>query len=249
MIYGYFINSDKYIKSHNICFINCSFSDINNSDTQKLLEFSAHYINYGVEYLEISLIYCLFDNNYYVKPITIESYNDEFGNPYVSVLIKNVTVSSNINGHMETITTKMVMLYLENVIFRLNTFDRQSSAIIATISSYVQFSDYNEFSYNIAFLAISATALHNQENTTLNFTLNKFYTFTYNEKPITDDINMCIIQYISENRNLDYKFQQGQKLNYSIVFTKNSVTNIETLIDNVMHCAWDSSSAFINSVP
>jgi len=33
------------------------------------------------------------------------------------------------------------------------------------------------------------------------------------------------------------------------VFIKNSVTDIETLIDNLMHCAWDSSSAFISSVP
>jgi len=188
---------------------------MNNSDMQKLFEFSVFYINYGVEYLEISLINCLFDNNYYVKPITIESYNDEFGNPHVSLPLKNVTISSNIDGYMETITTKMAVLYLENVIFRLNTFDRLSvtSTIIATISSYVQFNGYNEFLHNDAFLAISATALHIQENTTLNFTLNKFYTFTYNEKPITDDINMCIIQYISENRNLDNEFQPGMDKN------------------------------------
>ena len=252
MVYSYFLNYNEHTKTSKIKFIKCSFLNINNSETRKLLEFSQMYTNDDVEYLEISIINCLFHNNYYVKPISIVSYNNQFQNHHVSVLIKNVTVSSNINGYIDAITANMVALYIENVNFTLNIFNDLNSdigTIITAINSYVQFSGYNEFSYNNAFLAISTSALYIQENTILNFTLNAFYTFIYNDQPAIDDIDMCIIQYISERGILDNEFQQGKKLNYSMVLIKNRVKSTELLCHYLMHCAWDSSSVFIRSYP
>ena len=252
MIYSYFVNYNKHTKTNKLIFINCSFSNINKSDLRKLLDFSQMFGYSSVEYLVIFIIDCIFHNIYYVKLISIVSYNQQFRKLYVSVLIKNVIVSYNTNGFMDVITATNVELFIENVKFTLNIFNDLNSdigTIITAISSYVQFSSYIEFSYNNAFLAISTSLLHIQENTVLNFTLNKFYTIIHTDESATDDINMCVIQYVSERGNLDNEFQQGQKLNYSIAFIENTVQSTTLLLYHLAHCAWDSSSAFKSSIP
>ena len=251
IVYSYF-NNYMHTMTNKIQFVNSSFANINNSDTSKLLHFSQSYFDGDVKYLVISLSNCVFYNNYYVQPMSIKSYSNQFRVYYVSVLIKNVTVSSNVNSYTDVISANLVSLYIENVKFTLNNLTGLSSnlgSIITATNSYVQFSGYNEFSCNNAFTAISGSIIHVQENTVLNFTLNTFYTVISTDQQVTDVIHTCVFQYTSKAGNLDKEFQQGQKLNYSIVFVKNTVNSNEILIYYSMHCAWDSSSAFISSIP
>ena len=252
MVYSYFINHKTPTKTNIIQFINCSFININNSDIRKLIDFSQSCINADAKYLIISITNVLFYNNYYVQPISIVHIDNQFQNNFVSVFIKNVTVLSNVNGDIDAVIAHVVTLYIENVKFILNTCNEISSdigSIIVAKSSYVQFSGYNEFSYNSAYLAIASSVVHLQEDSVLNFTSNTFDTIIYTDQPAIDDINMCAIQYISKRGNLDYEFQQGHKLNYNIIFTNNSINYVEISSYDLMHCAWDSSSAFVNSIP
>ena len=252
MVYSYFINHKTPTKTNIIQFINCSFININNSDIRKLIDFSQSCINADAKYLIISITNVLFYNNYYVQPISIVRIDNQFQNNFVSVFIKNVTVLSNVNGDIDAVIAHVVTLYIENVKFILNTCNEISSdigSIIVAKSSYVQFSGYNEFSYNRAYLAIASSVVHLQEDSVLNFTSNTFDTIIYTDQPAIDDINMCAIQYISKRGNLDYEFQQGHKLNYNIIFTNNSINYVEISSYDLMHCAWDSSSAFVNSIP
>ena len=223
MIYVYF---EFYNNTNNIQLISCSF--VSNSQPNTLLQFTymQDYLNSDTEGLIILIINCLFLDNHYMHMVAITSFNNQFQNRYVSLLIQNVTISSNQNsGQIEAIIANKVTLYIENTRFISNSFtDPYFCSIIIIKESYVQFSGYNEFSNNNAALAISTTTvLYLQENTVLNFTLNTFYHIILPDKPVTDiatdNVKMCIIQYISERGNLDDEFQQHHLLNYSIIFT------------------------------
>ena len=61
------------------------------------------------------------------------------------------------------------------------------------------------------------------------------------------ELEICPIQYISNRGNLDNEFQSGQKLNYSVIAQMNNMTEIST--SNLIHCEWDSTSAFATSCP
>jgi len=247
MVSGYFMNSKRYTNFNNIRFVDCSFTNINNSDISKLLDFSLSNLNAKAEYLRIFIITSLFYNNYYVKLMSIINYDSQIQHHYTSVFLKNVTVSSNTND-MNAIIAYIVTLYVENIKFIMNTFG-DIYGIIYAKSSYIQFHGYSEFSNNNTLLAISSSSLYLQENTVLNFTSNTFVTIIDSDQPAIDDIKMCMIQYISKRGNLDKEFQQGHKLNYAIIFTNNSISDYEISTHYLTHCAWDSSSAFISSIP
>jgi len=253
MIYVYF---EFYNTTNKIQFISCTF--VSNSQPNELIHstYMQKYVNSETEGLIVLIINCLFNENHYMRLISIVSFNNEFQNRYVSLLIKNVTISSQINnGQIEAIIANKVTLYIENVKFISNSFTNPYfCSIIVEKESYVQFSGYNEFSHNSAAFAISTTsAIYLQENTVLNFTLNTFYHIILPEHPVTDlatdDIKMCIIQYISERGNLDTDFWQEKPLNYSVSFTENIMHGFKIQSKQLMHCAWDTSSAFSNSIP
>ena len=61
---------------------------------------------------------------------------------------------------------------------------------------------------------------------------------------------MCALQYISNRGNLDNEFQLRKELNYSIVFINNTILeHIDKFFNDLMHCIWDTSSAFFTSTP
>ena len=60
-------------------------------------------------------------------------------------------------------------------------------------------------------------------------------------------IDSCPFQYVSIKGNLDKEFQQGDNLNYSIIFNNNIMSGISNT--DTMHCSWDSDSAFLTSRP
>lgn len=112
MINGYFVIFN-IIKANEIQFINCRFLNLYN---KKLIHVSGFYIVGEVKYLAIALINCLFHNNYNVDLISTEN---KF--LYLSVLIQNVTVLSNIIGYQYAIKADNVALYIENIKITSNT--------------------------------------------------------------------------------------------------------------------------------
>jgi len=54
--------------------------------------------------------------------MSFESFNNHYIRPYVSVFLKNVTFSSNINGYVGAITANMIALHIKNARFTSNTF-------------------------------------------------------------------------------------------------------------------------------
>jgi len=246
MVSSFFMNNKKYTNLNIIQFKNCSFTNINNSDTGKLLDFS---LNVNTEYLIISITNCLFYNNIYVTLVSIINYDNQFQNQQISVFLKDIRVLSSTSG-VDAIIAYIVTLHAENIKFLFNTFnDHDFGSIVNAKGSYVQFQGYNEFFYNNASWAILSSSLYLQENTALNFTSNTFNIIINTDQPAIDDIDTCAIQYISKRGNLDDEFQQGYKLNYIITFTNNSINDYEISSHYLTHCAWDSSSAFISSIP
>ena len=255
MIYSYFMIYSKYSGNNAIQFINCTFHGINNLHTKKLLEFYEGYIINDFKYLKIFLINCRFLDNNNVELLSIVSYGSSWF-PYVSVVIKNCAVLFNkIDQLVFAITADKVALYIENIIIKSNIFHLHIGNIIGAKYSYVQFSGYNEISFNVAFMVILCPAIYLQENTVLDISQNTFSAFIHIDQSVKDEIRKCAIQYISDRGNLDNEFQQGQKLNYSIVFSNNSIRDTEVLCDDkvlcdgLMHCTWDESSVFQSSIP
>ena len=57
----------------------------------------------------------------------------------------------------------------------------------------------------------------------------------------------CPIQYISNQGNLDKQFQRDESLNYSVSFSNNNMNTVSN--NDLMHCSWDSHSAFSTTRP
>ena len=251
MIYSHHGNYNRHIKSNKLRFIGCCF--MNNSEPNKLLDLSQTFKT-DVEYLQIFIVDCVFYNNHYVQVVSVESYTQAPENYFVSVIMKNVTVSLTTHDYDETISLFRVQVHMTNVILKSNNLYRYDSptGIISATMCYLAFSGYNEFSNNTAFSVISSTRLYITENTILNFTLNIVNSiFTSNEINSYDHIKPCVIQYTSERGNLDDEFQMGTKLNYFVIFINNRITNVNLLSTGFMHCAWDltPSAAFTSSIP
>ena len=251
--YSYYSNLKRHTKMQHfnrIEIVSCNFTDISKPRNGKILHFV--YQNFNdvtaiVEYMLISITDCLFYNNYYMQIALIGSYSKHYKIYYVSVFLRNVTISSVIDDHDNALKAYRVHLNIENLLLKSIFFESQTSTIIEARHSNVEFNGYNEFLNNTALAAIFSSAVYVQENTILNFTLNDFNWIIIPEHLESINIQMCSIQYISDRGNLDSEFQLGQKLNYSIVLYEN--TKLSFFLNDLMHCAWDSSSVFVSSLP
>ena len=112
--------------------------------------------------------------------------------------------------------------------------------------SYLQFSGYNEISNNTVNAAITKLSVHIEEETVINFISNTVK-YAIKSKMHIKFMDACPIQYFSKKRNLDEEFQRGDKLNYSIIFNNNNISSISN--NDMVHCRWDSYSAFSTSRP
>ena len=265
MIYCLCNNDNRYAEPNKIQFIGCNFENISQPSDGKVLYFfqlTFKAANITVVYAQVSIRSCLFYNTNHVHTMSFESFSfDDKENRHLSVHISNVTIAhSSINSHYNAINVRSVKLHIENLILSsiLLRSDYIRTSIIGAIYSYVEFHSYNEFSTNTALGAISSSVIHLQENAKLNFTLNKFSNIIispgeeqFNIIPNTNGILTCALQYGSKRENLDTAFKLEQKLNYSIVLYKNNnAKDISTFsTSTLMHCSWDSTSAFINSIP
>jgi len=92
-----------------------------------------------------------------------------------------------------------------------------------------------------------------EENILVNFTANKvlgMFTvpnqkrlFTLYEQNMQTQF-LCMFQYISEQGNLDQRFYQGGRFNYSILFKHNKGTKLVSKKYTLQHCSWVYDSAF-----
>ena len=248
MVYCIYKNNDAEL--NRIQFIGCKFENITQPKHGILLHIKqVHDLEYdNVEFLKISMLSCLFFNIHYVQLILFES-DTLYGIYNQSLLIRNATFSSINISNSSIINVYNVKLLIENVKFTSILLEVHDTSIIEAAYSCVEFNGYNDFSNNSALSAIKCSVVYLQENTTLNFSFNKFASVIVTkleQSSEIDDIKVCPVQYISKRGNLDKEFQLGQKLNYSIVLYKN--INIFSAT-NLIHCAWDSSSAFVSSIP
>jgi len=214
------------------------------------LNFVYQNFNVNLENMSIFITGCLFYNNYYMQTAFIGSYSNHYEN-YLSVFIKNVAVSSIIDdgdqSHDNAIQAYQVRLHIENSMLTSILLNSQTSSIFEARHSHIIFNGYNEFSNNTALTAFSSSAIYVHENTMLNFTLNEFTWIIIPDHLKIVDVQMCSVQYTSKRGNLDNEFQLGKKLNYSILLSKNHKLNF--FYTDLMHCAWDSSSVFVSSIP
>ena len=266
-IYYFHSYDKKFVMSNKIQLIGCSFENDSHPSNNKVMYFLQHSFQAATitTTTQVSLTNCLLYNNSYAQPMSFESYSfDDHKNPRLLVLIKNVTVSYGTTD-LNIINIHSVILHIESFILTSSQYRHERSTIIAGIYSYVEFNGYNEFSNNWKLgaifkqlHAISSSAVHLQENSILNFTLNRFSSLTISQDEeqfnMINNINgilTCAIQYTSQRGNLDMEFKLEQKLNYSIVLYKNinaeKISTFSTL--SLLHCAWNSASAFINSIP
>ena len=236
--------------ANKLFFTDCQFID--NFKTAKLLhvEVENNY-NWEVNTHVQSVIIKngLFHNNKNTMFLSAKCYNNGDSRKYcVSVLIKNTTISSNIQKHDHLIYAHRVTLTFESSIILNNTVLGATfyyyNNIIQARDSYIKYNKYNEISNNSANYVIDTKAIHINENSILNISFNflRFYCIIKQA-----ELKICAIQYISERSNLDNEFQSGQKLNYSVIVHMNNMSDVST--SNLKHCEWDSTSAFSTSSP
>ena len=252
-IYRHFTNISIDQTANKLLFSDCHF--INNFRTAKVLHVQVENkylwkVNTHVQSVIINN--CSFYNNKNTMFLSAEGYNyGNSGKNCVSVLIKNTTISSNIQKRDDLIYAYHVTLTFENSKIINNTILGETFQyyynIIQAGDSYIKCNKYNEISNNSANYVITTLAIHINENSILNISFNvlQFHCIIYSLQ--NAELEVCAIQYISERGNLDSEFQSGQTLNYSVIVYMNNVSEISN--SNLKHCEWDSTSAFLTSSP
>ena len=251
-IHYHFTNPEMDQTANKLLFSDCYF--ISNFRTAKMLcikvKNNYHWkVNTHVQ--SVMIYNCSFYNNKNTMFLSAECYNNGDSRKYcVSVLIKNTTISSNIQKRDHLIHVYYVTLTFEISIIINNTIlgeTFQYNNIIEARNSYIKYNKYNEISNNFANYVIEALAIHINENSILNISFNflRFHCIIYSIQ--FAELEVCAIQYISERGNLDSEFQSGQTLNYSVIVYMNNMSEISK--SNLKHCEWDSTSAFLTSSP
>ena len=246
----HFTNSET---ANKLLFTNCLFT--NNFRTAKVFHVGVenNYNNWEVDtHVQSIMIHnCLFYNNNNTMFLSAECYNSR--KYCISVLLENTTISSNIQKHYYLIYVNAyaTLTFESSIILNNNLFGaafHYYNSIIHALNSYIKYNKYNEISNNSANYVIEAMAIHINENSILNISFNflQFHCIIYSLQ-YYDVLEVCAIQYISERGNLDNEFQSGQKLNYSVIVHMNNMSEISN--NNLRHCEWDSTSAFLTSSP
>ena len=252
-IYYHFTNISIDQTANKLLFSDCHF--INNFRTTKVLRVQVdnnYHWKVNADVQSVIINNCSFYNNKNIMFLSAKCYNNDDSRKYcVSLLIKNTTISSNIQKCDDLMYAYHVTLTFENSKIINNTILGETFHyyynIIQAQDSYIKYNKYNEILNNSANYVITALAIHINENSILNISFN-FLQFHY----IIDilqyaEFEVCAIQYISERGNLDSEFQSGQTLNYSVIVYMNNMSEISK--SNLKHCEWDSTSAFLTSSP
>ena len=250
-VYAYYEDSKAINKPNNIQFINCHF--IKNFGLKALIEIiTQNSINNELVDLTIVVTDCVFHNNQYVQVLFVDCWSN---NQIYCILlsIKNTTLSSNIHFQGSLIYTYRTKIDSQQMKVNSNYINPilYSFSIFEMDESYLQFGKYNEFYNNTSPTGINALSIHVQEGAAINFTANTmamaFFVSSLASIYQSKVIAHCFIQYISKKGNLDNQFQSGDKLNYYVSFSNNNMKKVSNI--DLMHCSWDSHSAFSTTRP
>ena len=128
-----------------------------------------------------------------------------------------------------------------------------NQSVIETKNSQIDFKQYVEFSLIKTKWCIAIDFIRVEENTLVNFTGNTvlgMFTLPNQKRLYTlyeqnmQSSYLCIFQFVNRQGNLDKRFYQGEKFNYSILFEHNSGTKLASKKYALQHCSWVHDSAF-----
>ena len=239
---------------NSVQFINCYF--VNNFGSQELIHIKQNSsLKYNTTNLIIVITDCIFHNNWFAQFLSVDSYNDELNMISTLLLIKNTQISSNMYFTTALVSAYQTKVEIDQVKVISNVGANNycyTSSIFKAGINYLQFQNYNEFFNNTVDIVTAAVSLHVQENSILNFTLNIiFFNVIHTESTdalyLLTVLELCPIQYVNKKGNMDKEFQRGDTMNYSIIFNTNNMTAISNTA--MMHCTWDSHSAFSTTRP
>ena len=241
---------------HKVVFKNCSFT--NNDFLGMLLDISYAESTYtNVTQLMVSVSQSVFHSNKctnvfqvnYGKYLNRCTKDDAVLISLTDVVLTSHHVFSLLHG-------KCISAHIEQIIIS-NCIAH--SSILTVLSSKIIFQKNNKVTRSSAVTAITAGKIVLKETVTINFTLNNLTSvfvsnimietvlFEQPPKIATQTIAKCLIQYTSKQGNLDFEFQSGMSLNYSIMLYKNNITQFND--DRVTHCSWEAGYAFTTSIP
>jgi len=238
-------SNDKRSAKNKVQIVNCQF--INISKVKVLL-----YFKVDGNYTFLSIQNSKFYNNKNAMAVFAQANYSQY-HMGLSILVNNTVISSNIYTPYyrtaDIIRITGVKLTFENtrVVFNVMCFP-QHYGLVGAAPGVVTFYGYNEIVENVFEYAIKSPVIYIQENTVLNITSNIFlHAFFSSNTWMSDHIKTCFVQYTSKRGNLDGEIKMRQKLNYSIMYNKNSQPIVDS--NSLNHCSWVSNSAFLAIPP
>ena len=251
----YKVSEMSHTMLNQVHFINCRF--INNFFMGMIVEIDFFHRGFNLVQVLVSVNQCVFLNNdcTYVCHINNDKYFHACDkNRSTSLLLKDVTFTNHKASSL--IHGKCIAIYIEEVVISNITNDL---SIITSLKGNVTFHKYCEISNSQAVTAITAKQILLKEMIIVNITHNNLVNVFHYSNFISEyillefqssppiPIQQCLIQYTSDRGNLDYEFEKGIKLNYSMILYKNNVTQFYD--SKIIHCSWNEGSAFLSSVP
>lgn len=164
----------------------------------------------------------------------------------LNIAMTNVTISSLLGDNSQIVYSLGTNLMLTGPIVFNSVMINQIMFEIVNVKLYLY--GYIEISNCTAKSIIRSytdTNMFINEGTLLNITNNRINGIMFDTKRLFPRLDHpCFIQYISKNNeSLDKKFQEGKKLNYSIIFNSNTAEMIYHL-DRTIYCKWLPVAAF-----
>ena len=247
-----YINWNNQHLENQVLFTDCQFAD--NSKVAKLLDFYLENWKTMSNCVSIHIVKCMFYENKNTQMLTAQNkiHFNHFYRQSLLIVINNTVISSNVYRNRDAIFFDKIKVVFERVLIVANTMcpgKPFANGFIKAKDSYVQFSGYNEVykNHHLKFI-VESPAIYILEHAELRITSNQLlYSFLHPILLESDQIEMCVVQYISERGNLDKEFQMGQRLNYTIIYTRNYMPKIPPR--SWMHCSWGPNTAFLTSKP
>ena len=234
-----------YKLANRITLTYCNF--INVSALSSLILVESH--QDGYTYSKISIHRSRFHYNSYATTLATKTGIESKKKPQIIIYIGYVKIYSikQVKHVLDLVDTNLQLHHL--VLTNVNS----NQSIIETKNSQIMFKQYVEFSMITTTWCIVIDYIKVDENTLVNFTRNRalgMFTlpnqkrlYTLYEQKMQNNF-LCVFQFVSRKGNLDERFYQGEKFNYSILFEHNKGTILSSTKYAFHHCGWVHDSAF-----
>ena len=209
--------------------------------------------------LRVYIISCKFYNIKTGSLISVlYDFNGDMGyTHFVHVVCEETTFDHiQLQNNSYAIYAQRLVLTLRSVNFSHVNCDDTSAIISTMIFATLQFQDYIEmFACAADDTAIIAELMYISEFTVVNFTANNFPILIHTQGHLYLRLTLtptmlvpCIFQYTSF-KNLDERFKNGNKLNYSIFFISNNIETLSFYRYSITYCGWAEYAAFTQTRP